>query len=170
MRHYFVLTGKQFWFSQIFFYQNRNFQHFLFFSTNTLNEPDAEPSVTKPITTLILSDIWGICVAGTRERLTSTPIISFNHSRLGFTFVREEAHVSPNTTVYSLLHSEYHFVLAGTTVTKWRGFLTIGGHKTQRNMLAHMQCSMLKIQNFHEVLEKSMSQNKNKTEIKLLQW
>lgn len=106
--------------ARYFIIRTEIFNIFLFFSTSTLKEQDTVPSVTKPVTTLIPSEIWGICVRGKKERLISTSIISFNHSWLRITLVREEVHVSPNTTVYSLLHFESHFVLAERTVAEWR--------------------------------------------------
>lgn len=38
------------------------------------------------------------------------------------------------------------------------GLLNHKGHKTQTKMLGHMHFSVLKIQNFHKVLTKSMNQ------------
>lgn len=145
-----------------------NLQRFLCFSAHALKEQDTVPTVTKPLTTAVPGEIWETCVRATKERLTPAPLISFIHSWLGIAFVRETACVSPNSTVDILLHFKYHS-FGRKNNCKMKGFLTIGRHKTQREML---QSSMLKIQNSHEVLRKFMnqSQNKNETKTKLLHW
>lgn len=84
-------------------------------------------------------------------------ISSLPHSLLGVTFLRKEAHLSQNTTVYILLHC-VPLSFGRKNRHKMKGFFTIDAIKPKQKCWS-THFPMLKGQNFPKVLKKSENPN-----------